>query len=200
MNRVPSSNDPARNPSDLLPRLRRVSVLVLVLLIAAALSTGCDSGTQEPEAPRPEPTQPSTPDPVDETPEPEPIVQRETPSDGSIAADRFPTELQEGITREIPDNFPSTIPIYPGAQPAQGRGADVDGSARSGVQLLSNDDPATIHGFYEAELKSQGWEIDESKADSMSGSIMATQGDCKASMLVLPSPKGGSDIFIVSQC
>ena len=132
--------------------------------------------------------------------EPTPAAPVETPTDGSIAAERFPAELPEGITAEIPYNFPANVPIYPGAQPAQGRGAELDGAPVSGVQLLSNDSPAQIFGFYQDELTKNGWEVTESKNDPMASSITATNGDCTTAVFITVSPQGGSDIFLINEC
>jgi hypothetical protein len=185
-------------------RSRRPSHRLLALTLAVALVgsvgglIGCDSGTQEPDAPTPSnefgatgstpaAEQPATP-------------QAQPPRDGTIAPERFPTELPEGITAEIPYNFPSSVPIYPGAQPAQGRGAEIEGAPVSGVQLLSNDTPAEIFDFYERELQANGWTIDESNSEGMAGSIMASKDGCKAAIFVQSSPQGGSDIFVINEC
>ena len=44
------------------------------------------------------------------------------------------SELPEGVTAAVPDNFPSDVPLYPGAQPAQGKGVEI---ARSAVEVVS---------------------------------------------------------------
>jgi len=165
------------------------------------LAVACDSGTQEPDAPMPSNEFGAAPsnesDSGNTKPAPTPV---QTPRDGSIASERFPEKLPEGITAEIPYNFPSNIPIYPGAQAAQGRGAELEGSPVSGVQLLSNDDAATIFDFYQKELEANGWEISESDRSEASGSITATNGNCKAALFIQASPQGGSDIFVINEC
>lgn len=182
-------------------RSRRPAYRLLAMTLAVALVGGvvaCDSGTQEPDAPTPSNEYGAT----ESTPAAqEPTTpQAQPPSDGSIAAERFPTELPEGVTAEIPYNFPASIPIYPGAQPAQGRGAEVEGSPVSGVQLLSNDPPGQIFDFYEQELQGNGWTIDKADSLGMGGSISASKDGCKTVVFVQPSPQGGSDIFVVSEC
>jgi hypothetical protein len=161
------------------------------------LTAACDSGTQEPDAPEASNefgAAPGTP-----AAEPSPSAPA-APRDGSIASDRFPSDLPDGIVAEIPHNFPSNIPIYPGAQPAQGRGAEIEGSPVSGVQLLSNDDAADVFSFYETELRANGWEITESENSAIANSISATNGSCKAVLFIQASPKGGSDIFVLNEC
>lgn len=159
-------------------------------------AVACDSGTQEPDAPAASNEFGAVAPPAAAPSAAAPRV----PRDGSIASERFPTELPEGIVAEVPYNFPSNIPIFPGAQPAQGKGAEIDGSPVSGVQLLSNDTPTAIFNFYEDELKGNGWEISESKSDPMASSITASNGKCKAAIFVQTSPQGGSDIFIINEC
>jgi len=161
------------------------------------LAVACDSGTQEPDAPEAAHeygAPPSASDAEGATAAPE------VPRDGSIAPDRFPADLPEGIVAEIPFNFPSNIPIYPGAQPAQGKGADLEGAAVSGVQLLSNDSPEEIFSFYESALRDNGWDITESKNSELGSSISATNGSCKAALFIQGSPQGGSDIFVINEC
>ena len=167
------------------------SVLALAFALVA-FSTACDSGTQEPEAPAPPPAAATT-DAGESTP-------GTAPSTGSIAADRFPQELPEGMAAEIPSNLPSTLPIYPGSEPAVGKGAQrPDGLQVAGVQLLSNDDVGQVFSYYEGELKANGWEVTEANNQGPLASISATRGDAKAMFLIAASPKGGSDIFVVSE-
>lgn len=184
-----------------LPHRFLAQALAFALFTLVLAAVACDSGTQEPDAPAASNefgAAPSTTDPASSAAAQSAAVQPR--GDGSIAPERFPTDLPEGIAAEIPDNFPSNIPIYPGAQAAQGKGANLEGLAVSGVQLLSNDTAIEIFNFYEAELKANGWEITESKSDPMSSSISATNGSCKAVLFILASSHGGSDIFVVNEC
>jgi hypothetical protein len=177
----------------------RSGALLLATLAALVLTAvGCDSGTQEPEAPAPEATEivpdaGATAEPTTETPAP---VARE----GEIDSSRFPTELPEGATAAIPDNFPTDMPVYPGAQAAQGKGVEIEGSPQSAVQLLTNDALPDVHRFYSAELASKGWTVDSDEQSDAAATLQATKGDCKASVLITPAEGGGSDIFIVTEC
>lgn len=179
-------------------RSRPITHRIFAMAFAFAFvgfAAACDSGTQEPDAPTAssEYGAPSAADPTAATAAPAP------PRDGSIAQERFPEELPEGITAEVPHNFPASIPIYPGAQPAQGKGAELQGSALSGLQLLSNDPPTKIYAFYEDELKNNGWDITESSNDNLASSITATNGNLKTALFIQASPMGGSDIFIINE-
>ncbi len=178
---------------------RRIGAILLATLVALVLTAaGCDSGTQEPEAPAPDaaevaPDAGTAAGSAGEAPAP---VARE----GEIDSSRFPAELPEGATAAIPDNFPSDLPTYPGAQAAQGKGVDFEGSAQSAVQLLTNDALADVHKFYSSELSAKGWTLDSDELNDAAATIQATKGDCKASVLITPAEGGGSDIFIVSEC
>ena len=190
--------DRSRRPANRLLAVALAMTLQIALFGSLAGLVACDSGTQEPDAPTPSSefgatgNTPATEQPT--TPQVQP------PRDGTIAPERFPTDLPEGITAEIPYNFPSSVPIYPGAQPALGRGAEIEGAPVSGVQLLSNDSPGQIFDFYERELEANGWTIDESSNEDMAGSIMASKDGCTAAIFVQSSPDGGSDIFVINEC
>ena len=172
------------------------AALSLGLLALVAL-TGCDSGTQEPDAPAAGATEFGA-EPVPEAAVPI-SMPTEQPADGSIARERFPTEMPEGYAAAIPANFPSSVPIYPGATPALGLGGMIGDSARGGVQLLSNDSATDVYAFYEKELSSNGWEISEAKNEGGASSISASKGGTQVSLFVMPSADGGSDVFVVAQ-
>lgn len=176
------------------------STLVTLGLVAAlmVLAAGCNSGTEEPAAPAPEmPTPSETPSAssgTDDAAAPTPFPKTE------IDDSRFPKELPPGVAAEIPTNFPSELPVYPNAAPAQGRGGNVDGKEFSAVQLVSNDTPSEARSFYERELASKGWSIDKAEDRGVASSIAASRGGCKVSIMITPAEGGGSDIFNVSEC
>jgi hypothetical protein len=172
------------------------AALSLGLLTVVAL-TGCDSGTQEPDAPAATATEFGAA-PVPEAPAPV-AVPTEQPADGSIAAERFPTEMPDGFEAAIPATFPRSIPIYPGATPALGSGATKGDSARAGVQLLSNDSASDVYSFYEKELSSNGWEVSDAQNVGGMASISASNGSAQVSLFIQPSADGGSDLFVVAQ-
>lgn len=178
------------------PLARRLpaTALSIALLTLVAL-TGCDSGTQEPDAPESAATEfgavPEAPAGASEP--------RERPGDGSIAANRFPAEIPEGFEAAIPSNFPRSLPIYPGAAPAIGSGGEVGSSSRAGVQLLSNDAPNDVFAFYEKELGMNGWEINNATNGGGIASITASNGESLMSLFITPSADGGSDVFVVAE-
>jgi hypothetical protein len=171
-------------------------VLAVLLGALAALALACDSGTQEPAAPTPAAPESGAPTEADgEAPAAE-----AAPATGDIDPSRFTTDLAEGVTASIPDNFPAEVPIYPGSQPGIGRGVDIEGVATAGVQLLTNDAHADVQKFYVDHFTKEGWTLGGDAEAEAVGIIQATKGDCKASILVSPAESGGSDIYIVTEC
>ena len=169
----------------------------MIALLSIVGLTGCDSGTQEPDAPAAEATEfgaAPVPEQAEDT-----SATRAQPGDGSIAADRFPSEMPAGFKAEIPATLPSNVPIYPGATPALGSGGNVGNSARAGVQLLSNDPPSKVFDHYKAELEAGGWEIGEAQNAAGMTTISASNGGSNMVLFVQPSADGGSDIFVVTE-
>lgn len=178
---------------------RSGALLATFVLALAALA--CDSGTQEPDAPTPAASETGAQESAaapsgDGAGTPPAAMKRE----GEIDSARFPTELPEGVAAAVPGNFPSDVPLYPGSQPAQGKGVDLDGSAQSAVQLLTNDAFPDVHKFYSDQLQSKGWTIGEESENEAAATITATKDKCKAHILVTPADGGGSDIFLVTEC
>lgn len=165
--------------------------------LCALLALACDSGTQEPAPPAPEPTTSAAADSGSKPSAADPSADR---SAAPIDPARIPRDLPEGVSAEIPDNFPEDLPVYPGATPAQGRGAELDGVPMSAVQLMTTDAPSRVLDYYRAELERSGWTIEESREMGDNASMTATKGDCEASVLITPASDGGSDIYLVSQC
>lgn len=171
-----------------------VSLLVFPLVFAfvALVAVGCNSGTEEPDAPKPAPI-PSGP----------------APSGGSDSAavkqdeidpSRLP-ELAEGVVAAVPENYPADLPVYPGAVAAQGKSVSQDGSDMSAVQFLSNDNAADAYDAYVRDLESKGWSRDPNSAPRDNTSIEVVKGDCKATVLFAPAEGGsGTDIFAVTEC
>lgn len=179
-------------------RVRTLSSLLAALFVTALLALGCDSGTQEPAAPAPEDS--SSAAGMAAGSSGAPPDSGGTPNEASeVDPSRFREDLPEGITAAVPGNFPEEIPIYPGSQASQGKGADRDGVPMSAVQLLTNDRPGEVTDFYRDRFEGDGWEIDTREMNGNSA-ISASKGDCRASVLIAPSADGGSDIFIVTEC
>lgn len=186
------------------PRLAMTPMLLLALSLALALafsSIGCDSGTQGPDAPADDAGEQAA------SGSNAGAANGEQESAGEAAASRepidpsrFPKDLPEGVEAAIPYNFPDDLPIYPGAQPAAGRGVQKDdGGQLSGVQLVTRDSAEQARAFYERELKDAGWSIDNVRELGGGTSISASKGSMKTILMISPSADGGSDIFVVSE-
>jgi hypothetical protein len=173
---------------------------VALTCLLGALTVGCESGTEEPEAP----AAASSPTATADTPDSmaageEDGASASTPRQAELDSSRFPRELPEGVEAAIPYNFPSDLPIYPGSAPAQGRGAELDGVAMSAVQLITNDSPQQAYDFYKNKLESDGWTIENSRDVGKNAAISAAKGDRKVSLLIAPSADGGADIYFITQ-
>ena len=165
---------------------RSFAAALPITILAVAL-TGCDSGTQEPDAPAAEATEYSAPA------APNAAEAADAAADSASASE--PMELPEGFEAAIPPNFPSNVPVFPGATATLGRGGNVDGSERSGVQLAADASPTEVLSYYEAELAANGWTIGESNGMSIS----ATNGDSEMMLFVSPSATGGSEVYMVTE-
>jgi len=163
----------------------------------ALLAIACDSGTQGPDAPEQAADRSLS---ADGSNAGGPADDESAMSEEPIDPSRFPQDLPEGVEAAMPYNFPSDLPVYPGAQPAAGRGVEKDGGIQlSGVQLVTRDAPSKTRRFYERELEAKGWTIDDVREIGDNTAISASKGGMKASLLIAPSADGGSDIFVVSE-
>lgn len=174
------------------------ALLLATLFALVAFALGCDSGTQEPAAPQPE--MPEATAEIEGGAESGSEAAAPVAREGEIDPSRFPTELPEGVTAAVPDNFPSDVPLYPGAQAAQGKGVDMDGAPQSAVQLVSNDALGDVHKFYSEELAAKGWTFEQDTETETTATIKATKGSCQTHIMIMPAPGGGSDIYIVTGC
>jgi len=156
-----------------------------VVGLAIAL-TGCDSGTQEPDAPAPEAVEYSAP--AEASPD--------AGADSGMSSE--PVELPDGFKAEIPSNFPSNVPIPPGARPVLGRGSSVGDSDRTGVQLVSTQPVSDVFSFYETELEAGGWSVGELK-EGVANAITATNGDDTVMLFVTSDPSGGSVVYMITE-
>lgn len=172
-----------------------VSQFALTLSLIGALglgSLGCNTGTEEPAAPKADPASQSTGSAnttggADATPT------------AKIDPSRFP-ELAEGVEAAVPSNYPSDLPVYPGSVPAQGRGTSGEDGEMAAVQLLTNDPPAQAFGYYRENLEAKGWAIGRIE-EGESPVISVTKDGCKAVVMFVPSSSGtGTDIFTISSC
>lgn len=180
---------------------RSLRAIFCALAITGFLAIGCDSGTQEPDAPEAKPAEYGVADPQAAPVErAEPVRPSGEARTGELDSSRFPRDLPEGVDAAVPANFPSDIAIYPGSSPAQGRGVDLDGSPLSAVQLITNDAAPDVYDFYVNDLRKQGWEVSDGQIFGENSGIQATKGECSASLLISPAEGGGSDVYVITEC
>ena len=179
-------------------RIRNYLILALALPLICAIAVGCNTGTEEPDAPRAE-------TPAETTSGTDAGLSTSTDEEGrppdEIDPSRFP-EVPEGAEAALPSNFPADLPVYPGSVPAQGRGVRDEGGDIAGVQLLTNDTPDEAYNYYHDQLEASGWGI-LTRADEEDGqkSITVEKDGCKAIFMFIASESGaGTDIFTVSNC
>lgn len=182
-------------------RIRSLTSFLLVLPLLGAVALGCNTGTEEPAAPEAETDSSAT---GQRGAAEDAATETDSAGMSSIATDidptRFPTSLPEGITAEVPRNYPADLPIYPNAAPSQGKGVDHEGLALAAVQLLTNDSPAEAFEFYKRELASKGWTIEKAEDMGKNSAISVNRDGCKATILITPGQDGGADIYTVTEC
>ena len=174
-------------------RSQYFSFLIASLALVSFVAVGCDSGTQEPDAPAAKPMK------IENSAASAPAT---TDDSGNVefSASRYPADLPEGVTAAIPELFSKEFPLYPGSAPALGRGIDVEGRPMAALQLLSMDAPEKVYSYYREELENTGWVIEDREDFKGKNAISVSKGDCRASMFVAPTDDGGSDIFLMSEC
>lgn len=162
-------------------RYQKFSFLLAALAMACLFAVACDSGTQEPAAP--DNAMPIAPGDVTDS-----------------HSDATPTELLEGRTAGIPEEFPDEVPIYPGSIMSQGKGGVSDGVPMAAVQLQTGDAPKKVYDFYLNKFRSDGWTIEDREGFEGKNAVSATNGKCTATMIAIPNEEGGTDIFVVTEC
>jgi len=182
-------------------RIRTYLILALTLPLIGAIAVGCNTGTEEPDAPQneaPADTNSGMDTGADTSGDSSADASR--PPD-EIDPSRFP-ELPDGAEAAVPANFPSDLPVYPGSVPAQGRGAKDEGGDIAGVQLLTNDSPDEAYNYYHDQLEASGWGIvTANEEEDAQKSITVEKDGCKAIFMFISSDSGsGTDIYTVSNC
>jgi hypothetical protein len=178
-------------------RIRNYTILALTLPLICAIAVGCNTGTEEPDAPR---DAAATGTSSGEDTSTDTSADTTRPPD-EIDPSRFP-EVPEGAEAAVPANFPSDLPVYPGSVPAQGRGRSSDSGEIAGFQLLTNDSPDQAYNYYYDQLEASAWGVEAAK-DEEDGqkSIAVTKDGCKAIFMFVASETGtGTDIFTISSC
>jgi hypothetical protein len=98
--------------------------------------------------------------------------------EGTVKIETEEGSAEFGLGAELPADFPSDVPIYPGAQVISSLSL---GPNRASVSLQSSDNYADVVAFYEAGIPAEGWNVEsrnEFTADSGRSVILnATKGN-----------------------
>ena len=94
---------------------------------------------------------------------------------------------------DLPSNFPSDVPTYPGARSTQSMAVG-DGPAL--VVFSTSAAPADVYEFYREQLSQNGWSIDSGAADQ--NQIKASKGARTASIRINRAG-GATEIGVVLQ-
>ncbi len=180
-------------------RIRTYMILAFTLPLIGALAVGCNTGTEEPDAPKSEAATEAADAPEGTSDADTDAAETTRPPD-DIDPSRF-VQLEDGVVAAVPDNYLEDLPLYPGAVPSHGRGASDDDGEISGFQLLTNDSPDQAFSYYRDELESKGWDIRNADEESNKMAIAVTKDNCKAIFMFVPSETGtGTDIVTISSC
>lgn len=90
----------------------------------------------------------------------EKIVEKATNSEVDVTNNQVTVNTNEGSTTwgenlSLPDDFPTDVPIYSGANIATST-TDTSSNAFY-ITMISSDDFKTISDYYKAEIENQGW-------------------------------------------
>ena len=104
-----------------------------------------------------------------------------------------PPPAAKVVERELPENFPKDIPLYPGAQSERSLG--IPGGPTLAA-FSSSDSPETVLAFYIAKLSGDGWMIDDEGGGR--SALKATKGKRAINIRVDAKSSGETAIAIVS--
>ena len=139
----------------------KITLTVFALLLAATALTGCNMAAEEAT---------------------EALVEGSTGADveiddegGSVSVETEDgsMEVTGGDSAEVPDGFPSDMPLYDGTV-VMGQAIEVDGETSYNVAIEVEDDVADIADWYSSELDAEGWTITFEMSNDSDGMEMVT--------------------------
>lgn len=140
--------------------LRSTWILLGALVLGVALACGGDTQQAAPAAKAPEPAS-----------------EQEVPQ---------PFSKPPVYTTELPADFPTDVPLYPGSKVIQARVSVGQGTA---VTLSAPDDPEKVASFYADSLAAQGWSTDIKTASDGTG-IFADKTERRVAAMVQGTDEG----------
>ncbi len=123
----------------------------------------------------------------------DPILQNNPPTQASPSPLPVPEPVLPVI--ELPKDFPSEITLYPNAT-LQTVSPSGENSSEVITTWQTNDPSNAVLSFYEKELKSKDWKINQNNPTENSDSILAEKEDLKVTVALQPNSNvGGTTAF-----
>ncbi len=125
---------------------------------------------------------------------------KETSPDGSLQSVNG-TPSPATTSAQLPDNFPSEIPRYPGAQLQEAKvsGADspLPGAQSTLTEWNTSDASDRVLAFYKEQLQTGNWTLEPTPLTAPQGTLVARQKDLKVTVTVpnstaSPAPNPGT--------
>ncbi len=97
-----------------------------------------------------------------------------------------PTSGVEEANKQLPQDFPTNLPIYPGATLQEV--ITGDGSPTTTIRWQTSDPSNAIVSFYQRELKANNWEITTAPNDDGEGVFTVKRDNQQAKISIQPKP------------
>lgn len=129
---------------------------------------------------------------------------KDTSPDGSLQSLEG-TQTPATTQAQLPENFPSEIPRYPGAQlkATKASGADSPLPAASGTvtEWSTTDASDRVLAFYKEQLQTGNWTLEPTPLTAPQGTLVARQNDLKVTVTVpgntaSPAPNTGTNFTL----
>jgi len=112
-------------------------------------------------------------------------------ADGSMRVETAEGTVMTGPASELPENWPSDVPVYDDAQITfSGSASQGNGKMGTMVMLQTEDSVEDVVAYYKDEIVKQGWKIDATMQMGGSTVMAATKGSRVVSMQVAASGEG----------
>jgi hypothetical protein len=175
--------------------LRTVSPFVAALMLAMTFSScTCSSSTPEvpPAAPRTATSHREGFGKLTLKERPAPDVPRGAVTPDDVEARPAPT-LPAALAGELPQDFPSDVPVYEGAKVAHVQGMPHDG--RNVIFMLDEGtDPAKVFDFYKDDMEHSGWKTEQ---ETQGKFLSFKKGEMVTNVIIGHDPESGQPMMSV---
>ena len=174
---------------------RRVSPFVAVTLLALTFSS-CTCSSSTPEAPPPpvarsgsgfgmlKPTERSVPDVAKGVVTPKPVEARPAPT--------LPTAAMKA---ELPEDFPSDIPVFKDAKVAAVQ--QLANNARNVVFTVDDAEAAKVFDFYKGDMGHSGWKTEQEYQGGEQSFLSFKKDKMVTNVSITKDPKTGKRVIAV---